>query len=112
VLRGGYSQWGVIAFLLAFFVLVVVVSHAFLIPALTAANGATQDERRRLAAYSALLLVVVLFCLGVGLFMAFRFGRFFFPRPSSPRIRTKYVDAWAEAGRRMQPPDEPKKPAE
>jgi hypothetical protein len=96
----------VVVFLVAFLVVVVVVSYGYLFPALTAAQGATPEERRRLAAYSTLLLCVVLFCLLMGLLLSFRFGRMFFPRASGPKVRTKYVDAWAEAGRRMTPPED------
>jgi len=40
--------------------------------------------------------------LFVGLMMTFRIGRFFFPRPgNSARVKTTYVDAWTEAGRRL-----------
>ncbi len=30
--------------------------------------------------------------------------RFFFPPPTPPRTHTRYVDAWGEAGRRMETP--------
>ena len=48
----------------------------------------------------ALLFALVLVILISGLILTFRIGRFFFPRPSGPRVQTKHVDAWAEAGKR------------
>lgn len=107
--RRGAIPWSVLIFLLGFFLLLIVVSKMFLIPALQAAQGATDAERQRLSAYSALVLAVVLFCLCVGLLMTFRIGKFFFPRPGGPRVKTQYIDAWAEAGKRMSPPDEKRK---
>jgi hypothetical protein len=101
--------WSVLVFLLGFAVLVVIVSFYFLMPAMDAATdtGVTDVEKRRLMAYSRLLLVVVLFVLFAGLVMTFRIGRFFFPRPTSPRTSTKYVDAWAESAKRVEiPPDD------
>ncbi len=43
------------------------------------------------------ILLVMLFC---GLVLMFKVHRFFLPRPKTPRTQTKYVDAWAEAGKR------------
>jgi uncharacterized membrane protein YhaH (DUF805 family) len=99
--RSGRSYWGVLAFLLLFVVLIVAVSDYFLLPAMSAAHGASDAEKLRLTAYSRLLLWLVLFILIVGLVLIFRPGRFFFPRRQSPRETTKYIDMWAEAGRRM-----------
>jgi len=102
----GRTYWGVVVFLLAFAVLVAVVTSYYLAPAMDAAKDATVKEKRTLVAYSRLLLTVVLFVLFAGLILTFRVGRFFLPRKSPPRTQTKYVDAWAEAGKRMQPPPE------
>jgi uncharacterized BrkB/YihY/UPF0761 family membrane protein len=99
--RTGRSYWGVLAFLLLFAVLVISVSNYFLLPALPLVHGASRPEKLRLMAYSRLLLTVVLLILVVGLMLIFRPGRFFFPRRQSPRESTKYIDMWAEAGRRM-----------
>lgn len=99
--RRGRTTIAVLAFLILFAILLVAVSNFYLLPAMSAAQGATPDEKRRLMAYSRLLLAIVLFILFVGLLMTFRIGRFFFPRPTGPRVRTQYVDAWSEAGRRL-----------
>jgi len=103
--RPGRTTVAVLAFLLLFAILLVSVSNFYLLPAMSAAKNATPDEKRRLMAYSRLLLMLVLFILFVGLVMTFRVGRFFFPRASGPRVRTKYVDVWAEAGRRLEEQD-------
>jgi hypothetical protein len=94
----------VLLFLFGFTVLIVLVSHYYLLPAMEAALGATPREKRGLAAYSRLLLVVVLFILFAGLIITFRIGRFFLPRSAPPPSKTKYVDAWTESARRMKVP--------
>jgi len=99
--RRGNAPIAVLAFLLLFAILLVAVSNFYLLPAIDAAKNATPDEKRRLMAFSRLLLALVLFILFVGLMMTFRIGRFFFPRSSKPRTQTKYVDVWAEAGKRL-----------
>jgi hypothetical protein len=103
--RRGNAPIAVLAFLLLFAILLVAVSNFYLLPAIDAAKNATPDEKRRLMAFSRLLLALVLFILFVGLMMTFRIGRFFFPRASKPRTQTKYVDVWAEAGRRLDTAD-------
>ena len=106
--RSGRIYWAVLAFLIAFGILLVCVVSYYLVPAMDAAHGptVTVKEKRTLMAVSRLMLAVVLFVLFAGLLLTFRIGRFFFPRKSPPRTHTEYVDAWAEAGKRMQPPDE------
>ena len=89
-------------FLILFSGVLLLVSQLYLIPALRAAKDADPAEKRQLAAYATLILVVVLFVLFAGLVLTFRIGRFFFPRaPAVRRKPTEYVDAWAEAGRRI-----------
>jgi hypothetical protein len=106
--RSGRTTWAVLAFLLLFAILIVCVSHFYLLPALAVVKDANPGEKLRLEAYSRLLLAIVLFILVVGLMLTFRIGRFFFPRPRTPKVQTKYVDAWTEAGRRAQsPPNDP-----
>ncbi len=104
--RGMRSPWSAVAFLVAFAILLVVLCYYFLIPALEAAKTATPQEKARLRAWSALLLAIVLIILGSGLVLTFRIGRFFFPRPTGPRVRTKHVDVWTEAGKRLEVPEE------
>lgn len=104
--RAGRTTWAVLLFLVVAAALVVFVFFYYLQPALDAARGADPMQRRGLAAYSALLMALLLFVLLVGLMMTFRIGRFFFPRSTPPPSKTKYVDAWAEAGKRASAPDE------
>jgi hypothetical protein len=99
--RPARSLWAMIAFLAGFTILITVLAHYFLIPAMEAAQGATPTQKRQLSAYSTLLLAVVLFVLGVGLVLVFRVRRFFFPRATSAPQRTEYIDAWAESARRF-----------
>ena len=42
-----------------------------------------------------------------GLLLTFRISRFFFPRPTAPRTHTKVVDAWTEAGQRLEEESDP-----
>ncbi len=100
--RQGRSYIPVLAFLVGFTVLIIFVSYYYLFPALEAASTATPREKKGLGAYSWLLMSVILFILISGMLLTFRIGRFFFPRQSEPRVRTKYVDAWSEAGKRAQ----------
>jgi len=103
------TPWGLLCFLVGYVALLVVVSHYYLIPALNVVHDASPTERRWLSASSALLLAVVLFIILVGILLAFRVSRFFFPRPSIAREKpTLYVDAWSESAKRLQsaPPDD------
>jgi len=83
--------------------LVIIVSYT-LVPGMEAAKDATAEEKRTLVAWYRLLLAVILFILLAGLMITFRFGRLFFPRPTAPRSKTEYVDAWTESARRMEVP--------
>lgn len=100
----GRSHWSSVAFLFTFTVLLIAICHYFLIPALEARRHATPDDKLKLRAWSTLLLAVMLFILIAGLLLTVRIGRFFFPRPDVPRVHTKHVDAWAEAGKRLEVP--------
>src|ERR1051325_3763334 len=95
-----------IGFMLAAWVILFLVTDIFLIPALRVANGADAIAKKQLAAISALVLAIILTCLLAILMLVLRPGRFFLPRKSEPRGRTRYVDAWAEAGQRMDVPEE------
>lgn len=105
--HAGRSVVPFIAFLLLFLVLLLVVSHWYLLPALDAYNHADARGRRLLGLHALLLLSLLLVILVLFVVMLFRVGRYFFPGPFRPRTRTKYVDAWAEAGKRMPPPPKP-----
>ena len=99
--RSGRTMLAVLAFLLAFAILIVIVSEAYLLPALAAFNNATKAQRNEMAAYARLLMSILLVVLVIGLMLTFRMGRWFFPRSSEPPVKTKFIDAWAEAGKRM-----------
>ena len=64
-----------------FAAVLVAVCRIYLFPALRAAASADPQQQRQLAATAWLILAVVLFVLFAGLLLAFRVGRFFFPRP-------------------------------
>ena len=106
--RPAATHWAVLAFLAAFAVGIVFLSTYYLLPALEAFTQAhrlgDQTGKKAISATSALLLSVILIILLSGLILTFRVGRFFFPRNTPPRTRTKYVDVWAESGKRMQAP--------
>jgi hypothetical protein len=106
--RAARIHWSTFVFLIAFTILLVVVARYTLVPGLDAISreDTTPEEKRRLVAWFRLLLFVLLFILFAGIVLTFRFGRLFFPRPTEPRSKTQYIDAWAESGRRMQVPPE------
>ena len=108
--RPGRTQWAVIAFLAAFAVGLFVLANVYLLPASRAFFEAKQQGdkagTKAISATSALLLSVILVVLVTGLILTFRVGRMFFPRATGPRTRTKYVDVWAESGRRLEVPKE------
>jgi hypothetical protein len=111
--RPARTPWAVVAFLAAFAAGLGLLSHFYLLPALrtflTARQQGDKTGTAAITATSALLLAVILVILVAGILLTFRIGRFFFPRKTEPRTRTKYVDAWAESGKRMEvpPADEP-----
>ena len=106
--RSGRTIVSVLVFLVLFAILIALVSKFYITPGLERASHLSRTdpvqlrERHALAAHAMLVLMLMLTLLVVGLLMTFRISRFFFPRPTSPRIRTKVVDAWAEAGKRME----------
>jgi hypothetical protein len=95
-----------IGFMLAAWIILFLAVDMYLIPALEAARGADLIARRQLAAISGLVLAVILTSLVVILLLILRPGRFFLPRKQEPRVVTRYSDAWAEAGQRMEVPKE------
>jgi hypothetical protein len=108
-LRLGAIRWSTLVFLVVFTILLIVVTSYVLIPGLEAIQDPklTPEEKRSLQAWYRLLLFVLLFILFAGVVLTYRFGRLFFPRPTTPRTQTQYVDAWAESARRIQvPPDD------
>ncbi len=105
IFRAGRTPWAVLLFFASFAILISFVAFYYLMPAMDAAIDATPKQRRGLAAYAWLLMSLVLLVLFVGLMMTFRIGRFFFPRSTPPPSKTKYVDAWAESGKRLAVPE-------
>jgi len=102
-------HWAMVIFALGFSALILMVTHFYLFPAMQAAQGASVVEKASLRAHSSLLLAVMLFILLVGLLLVYRTGKWFRGQQAEQkRIKTEYVDAWAEAGRRMKapPPDD------
>jgi hypothetical protein len=99
-----------LVFLIAFTGFIAFLSTYYLIPAarasLEAKKAGDKLGTHAISATSALLLAVLLMILVAGIMLTFRLGRYFFPRKTSPRTHTKYVDAWAESGKRMQTPPE------
>ena len=107
--RAGRSVIPLVAFLVAFGLIVFLVSDRYLLPALKVAQGVDDKAKRQLVAISSLVLTVILVSMVGAMILLIRPGRFFFPRKSVPRTRTRYVDAWAESGRRLEmPPSEDK----
>ncbi len=90
--------------MLAAWVILFLVTDLYLIPAIRVAQGADSLAKKQLAAISALVLAIILTCLAAILLLILRPGRFFLPRKTAPKTRTKYVDAWAAAGERMEIP--------
>ena len=100
--RADGSQWGVLAFFVGAIAIVLVAFYQYLLPAIGAAGSLNEDGRKELAAVSRLVLAVVLVILVAGMLLTIRPWRFFIHRSASSR--TRYVDAWEEAGKRMQAP--------
>lgn len=104
--RGGKSVWAFVGFLALFCLLLGMVTKLYLLRALTDFNGADENGRRLIALHALLLMSAVLVILGLSWMLIFRIGRYFFPNPKPPRVKTKYVNAWEEAGKRMKTPEE------
>ena len=104
--RRAAIHWSALVFLIVFTVLLIVIVYTALVPGVEAAKDASPQEKRTLVAWYRLLLAVLLFILFAGLVLTFRFGRLFFPRATGPRVKTEYVDAWAESAKRVEVPPE------
>jgi hypothetical protein len=104
--RRGRSYVGLVIHLASFTGLLLIVLHYYLTPALQKFSHASEPGRRRIQDISLLLLTVLLLYLLAGLAITLRARRFIFP-PRDPAHRTKHVDAWAEAGRRLDPDEQP-----
>jgi hypothetical protein len=99
-------RWSAFVFLVVFTLLLIGVTSYVLVPGFEAVQdkALTDPEKHRLVAWYRLLLAVMLFILIAGLALTFRFGRLFFPRPTTPRTATQYVDVWAESAKRVEVP--------
>lgn len=102
----GKSVWAFVGFLGLFCILLVLVTKVYLLRALTDFNGADEKGRKIIALHALLLMSLLLVILGLSLLLIFRIGRYFFPRRIEPPAKTKYTDAWTEAGKRMKTPEE------
>jgi len=106
--RAGRTIFAVLSFLTLFLILVLLVSKFYIEPSMQLASHLNRNdpqqlkERHAIAAHGMLVMMLLLTLLVIGLLMTFRISRFFFPRPTAPRTRTKVIDAWAEAGKRME----------
>lgn len=99
----------VTVYLVGFTLLLLAVSHFYLIPAYKAFAAGNPAQQKALSITAALVLTLILFILLAGLLLSFRVGRFFWRKTSHRPAPTKYTDAWKESGRRMELPnrDEP-----
>jgi DMSO/TMAO reductase YedYZ heme-binding membrane subunit len=97
--HGSGFHWALIAFLAGYVILLLGLSHFYLVPAFRAVQEADPEQRDRLGAYSTLLLAVVLAVLVVGLLLTFRVRRYF-TGDERPREKTNLTDAWSESGAR------------
>lgn len=106
--RSGRSILAVLVFLSLFCALLALVVLFYVNPMLEHASHLDKNipeqlqKRHAIAANAMLVLMLLLTLLVIGLLMTFRISRFFFPPPTLPRTRTKVIDAWAEAGKRME----------
>ncbi len=98
-------MWAFVAFLGLFCILLVLVTKLYLLRALADFNGADERGRKIIALHAMLLMSLLLVILALSLVLIFRIGRYFFPQRYKARDKTKYTDAWAEAGKRMRPPE-------
>lgn len=111
--RPGRAPWSVVTFLALYAMGLSALAYYYMVPATRALMAAKQDAdlhgQRAIGATATLLLMVALLVLVSGIVITFRVGRYFFPRKTAPRTTTRYVDAWAESGKRMATPpaDEP-----
>lgn len=99
------SLWAMLIFVLGVCTLIVLVSNYFLFPAMLATVNATTAEKQRLSAVATLLLAIVLLIVGVGLVLVLRVKRFFIGTTRETRVKTDYIDAWAESAKRAKTDD-------
>lgn len=107
--RSGRSVVGVVGFFVLFTLLLLLVYRFYMIPWIAESQHASKSHLRKMSAEALLLMCVLLSILFSGLLVTFRISRFFVQPPAEKRTQTKVVDAWSEAGRRMEnePAEEP-----
>jgi len=103
--RPARSALPVLIYLIGFVIVLAIVSHYYLFPAIEATRGADHKQREMLAGHATLVLIIVLFVLFTGLLITFRIGRSRRAPDDRKAEPTKYVDAWEESGRRLKLPD-------
>ena len=108
--RLGRSIWAFIGFLALSYFLLALLTKVYLLRALTDFQSADEAGKRLIGIHALLLMCAVLIVLALCWMMIFRVGRYFFPRhpeqPDPREAKTKYTDAWTEAGKRLRPPEE------
>jgi len=102
----GKSVWPFVGFLALFCALLVLVTKLYLLRALADFNGADEKGKKVIGLHATLVMSLLLVILGCSMVLLFRIGRYFFPQRFKPRTKTKYTDAWTEAGKRMKTPEE------
>jgi hypothetical protein len=105
IARVGKSIWAFVGFLALFCLLLLLVTKVYLLPALAAFNAGDERERKLLGVHALLLMLAILVILGLSAILIFGIGRYFLPRKRQIEPKTKYTDAWTEAGKRINPPD-------
>ncbi len=106
VWRAGRSVWAFVGFLGLFCILLVLVTKVYLLRALADFHGADERGRKLIGLHALLLMSLLLVILGLSWVLIFRVGRYFFPSRYRKVEKTTYTDVWAEAGKRMKPPEE------
>jgi len=93
--------WTTLIIVLTTIGVIFLVCLKYLPRAVDAWNHTDVPGRKLLGAVTLLLAGVLLFFLLVMLWLAIRYAR---PRKPAGKTVTKYIDAWAESGKRMETP--------
>ncbi len=108
--RLGRSIWAFVGFLALSYFLLAMLTKVYLLRALEDFKSADEAGKKLIGIHALLLMCAVLIVLGLCWMLIFRVGRYFFPgqgqQPDQGEPKTKYTDAWTEAGKRMRPPEE------
>jgi heme/copper-type cytochrome/quinol oxidase subunit 3 len=104
--RSGRSLVGFTIIMVGFGLFFTLMAMYFLLPATQAAAASPTTEKKRLLAMMALMLVLVLLSLAAMASLVMAFAGMLKTRNKNRREKTRYVDAWGEAGKRMPLPPE------